>query len=71
MLFLSFLHLPLKSIDHFVELADALVAKADVMATGNGKATEMIAARWKLENGAKQPLSAMPTQTTVSGPVIY
>jgi hypothetical protein len=71
MLFLSYLHMPFKSIDHFVALADSLVAKADVAVRDNREATETNAAGSTLENCGEQALNAMLPQTTVTRSVLY
>jgi hypothetical protein len=70
MLYLSFLHLPFESIDHFVDLVGALVAKAEMTVRENGEATETNAAESTLKNCAEQALNAMPSQTTGHRPVL-
>jgi len=60
MLYLSYLRMPLESIDHFVGLAGALVAKADGLVRENSPATETNAARSTEQNCAEHALNSVP-----------
>jgi len=71
MFFFSFLHMPIESIDHFVGLTSAMVAKAYRLVEENSAATEANAPRSTLANCAEQVLKAMPPQTTGPRPVLY
>jgi hypothetical protein len=71
MLLFSYLQIPLESIDHFVGLAGALVAKAYRLVEEDCAATETNAARSTLEKCSEQVLNAMPPQTADPRPVLY